>query len=267
MRAGSLSDNRGAEEEAVNKFKRYSIRVGVASLAFFISFVVYLVVPPLSSSIRDSPHEAPVAFVPDKQNKGERCLPETFYVAERYQLADNEVVHPFCADLQRKLVDAASDGDIARLRALLAKGANLNSPGMLDTFDLISPVSMAAMTRHWDAVRFLLDIGGDVNQSYECCATRVTLLIQAVDQNNVDAVRLLLARGADVSFTDFDGATAFDIAVGSGYDEVAQLFDEAGRLTWTQRAELRLGKLPGMNLKRAHAVFIKLGLAKDLHRL
>lgn len=249
----------------MNKFKRYSIRLGIASLAFFTSFVVYLVLPPLSSSIRDSPHETPVAFVPDKQNKGERCLPDTIYVDKIDWVLEPEVIHPFCADLQTKLVEAAREGDIPDLRALIAKGANVNSRGRLkNSQDFMPPVFMAARARHWDAVRFLLDNGGDVNQEHTCCASRVSLLIEAVYQDNVDAVRLLLARGADVNFTDFDGATAFETAARKGYGDVARLFDEAGRLTWTQRAELRVANLPGMNLERAYTAFTKLGLVKKI---
>jgi ankyrin repeat protein len=250
----------------MNKFKRYAIKLGIASLAFFVSLALYLVVPPLSSSIRDLPHEAPVAFVPDEQNKGERCRPETVYVDKKYQIADHEVVHPFCADLQEKLSEAAAGGNIAEMRALLARGANLSSVGVTELAEPIgSPLPLAAERGHWDAVRFLLDDGGDVNAEYVCCATRASLLILAVYQHNVDAVRLLLARGADVKLTDFDGETAFEAAARNGYDDVARLFDEAGRLTWTQRAELRIAKLPGMNLKRAHAAFIKLGLVKNIN--
>lgn len=246
----------------MSKVRRYLIRLAIALLAFIVSLFVYLILPPQYSSIKDVSHEAPITVVPDKQNNGERCRPDTVYVDKIDESIDGAVVEPFCADLQRQLVKSAREDDVATIRALLARGANLNSPGMIDAGSFMHPLPMAAMGRHWDAVRLLLDNGGDVNEEYVCCATQASPLILAVYQNNVDAVRLLLARGADVGRTDFDGETAFEIAAGSGYEDITRLFDEAGRLTWMQRAELRLARLPGMNLKKVHSAFIWWNLVK-----
>jgi len=47
-------------------------------------------------------------------------------------------------------------------------------------------------------------------------------------KGDIESVKLLLARGADVKATTRDGKTALGLAVEEGHDDVAELLKKAG---------------------------------------
>lgn len=88
---------------------------------------------------------------------------------------------------------AAEDGDLEKVRALLAAG---NSP----TDREIQPLVWAMKSGNIEVVRLLLDHGGDPNGNEE-----LTPLFMAIEDGWVEGVRLLLDRGADPNgIGDFD---------------------------------------------------------------
>ena len=66
----------------------------------------------------------------------------------------------------------------------------------------------------------LLGAGVDVNQTYQ---HDLTALMWAAGYGKIDTVRLLLTRGAEVSFKDDRGKTAGEIAAAAGHKETAAL--------------------------------------------
>jgi hypothetical protein len=88
--------------------------------------------------------------------------------------------------LDEELLDAVRDGDTARVRKLLRKGANANARDKND----ITPLHLAA-------------IGGDA-----------------------DVARLLLEHGADPDIIAIGGMTPLDVARERGHEEVARVIEE-----------------------------------------
>jgi ankyrin repeat protein len=93
-------------------------------------------------------------------------------------------------DINQDLTEAAQKGDTATVKALLAKGADINALGKE---------------------------GG-------------TALVEAARNGHTDTVRALLAAGADVNAKDKDGRTALTVAATQGHTDVVQLLEKAGIL-------------------------------------
>ena len=74
------------------------------------------------------------------------------------------------------------------------------------------------------ALDTLLSAGVDVNLAYE---HRLTALMWAAGQGHVDAVKLLLARGARPDLRDDRGLTAREIASQAGHIAVAAILATA----------------------------------------
>jgi uncharacterized protein len=103
------------------------------------------------------------------------------------------------------LRDAAIDGDVAQVRAVLdgpqpPKGAQIDYACNSNT-----ALGEAARGGHMDVVKLLLDRGANVNAKGR---RGDTALILAAGENQVPAMELLLARGADASIKDDNGNTA-----------------------------------------------------------
>lgn len=240
----------------MKRIKRYLIRLSIALLAFNIGFAIYLFAPPLRSSIKDVPREPPIALVPSKENKGKRCDSVRAYSEEKEKWL---VVNPYCAELQDKLLKAVGEGNLEEIKILLSQGANPNEPGEVDSGGLYKIFPHAVYGKNIGVVKLLLDNGADINQVHICCMDRSSLLMKAVYYDQKDMIRLLLSRGADVSIFDFEGNTAFDSAAKNNKEDIAQLFDEAGKVSWLQRAETRIAKLPSVNIKDIHKTFQRWG--------
>jgi ankyrin repeat protein len=101
-------------------------------------------------------------------------------------------------------------------------------------------------------VRLLLDNGANVNEVYICCFSASTPLMEAARYNHLETARLLLARGADVHFRGYEEWTALKDAEQAGNQEMIDLLDAAGAMSWRHRAERRLLKLLGKDLKEHH---------------
>src|SRR5437763_992632 len=106
-------------DKSMKVFLKYAL-VAVSTLVIGLS--MYLVAPSLASSSIDTgefPPYAPIAVDTEKQ-----CRPNTIYVTKDYAgWSDNEILDVRCFELQKNLVEAASDGDAGRISALIAKGA------------------------------------------------------------------------------------------------------------------------------------------------
>lgn len=79
------------------------------------------------------------------------------------------------------------------------------------------------------AVEFQLAAGANVNYVKELSAwARVSMLIAAVDHNNIDILKMLLEKKANVSFRDGFNTTAIIYAASNGEFEMVKLLVEYG---------------------------------------
>jgi ankyrin repeat protein len=122
------------------------------------------------------------------------------------------------------LHDAASQGDIERVKQVIAKGTNVNERLERGTTALL----LAANKGHLNIVKFLIDNGANLNLATDWGATP---LINASAQGHADIVRLLLHNGADTkaklqSPVDRSGRTALMIVAAEGYEDIVEIILE-----------------------------------------
>src|SRR5262249_19051745 len=94
--------------------------------------------------------------------------------------------------------------------------------------------------------------GADVNSVYICCFESKSTLMEAVEANQIETARLLIARGVNVQFKGIEDWTALRLAEQSGNETMISLLDQAGAMSWRHRAERRLQGLLGKNLTNYH---------------
>jgi beta-lactamase regulating signal transducer with metallopeptidase domain len=122
---------------------------------------------------------------------------------------------PFSAR-DRALYEAAEQGDVEEVTALLDAGANINAAIQGDGTPLIG----AARSGHMNAVRLLLDRGADPNLPVQGDGNP---LIMAAREGHREIVELLLDRGARIDDIVEDDETALIQASGAGQAAVVEL--------------------------------------------
>jgi ankyrin repeat protein len=118
----------------------------------------------------------------------------------------------------------SGEPNLAVMRALLAAGANVNARGLYGGTALI----LAARLCKPDAVRLLLDNGADPNLVDDEKVSPLVYSLQPFrnDQENLEIMRLLLAKGADVNATPITKRTALFEAVFRGSVPMVKLLVE-----------------------------------------
>lgn len=115
-------------------------------------------------------------------------------------------------DLEQALVNAAYDGDLKRVQALVAQGASLKSVSDTGTTALMA----AAWVGHQELVSWLLGRGAVVdaqnNDGFDA-------LMYAVWNNHVEVARLLVKHGADVKQKSPQDVTLVMVAAELGHLE------------------------------------------------
>ena len=125
------------------------------------------------------------------------------------------------------LVDAARDGDIAAVRALLAQGASVDAA----EGDGTTALHWACYRDDVETVELLLDVGADVDVANDLGATP----LWAAGQNGSAAtVRRLLEAGANPNLALLAGETPLMVAARSGAPDVVELL-----LTYGAEADTR----------------------------
>ena len=120
--------------------------------------------------------------------------------------------------------DASALGETARLRDLLAADPALANAVASDGF---TPLGLASFFGHPEAAKLLLATGAVPNFAAQN-STRVAPLHSAVAGGNVEIVRELLARGADVHARQDVGFTALHGAAAEGGEEMIRLLLDHG---------------------------------------
>ena len=103
-------------------------------------------------------------------------------------------------------------------------GRQLNEVNQVGNFGDY-PIHVAAIRGSVDELNALIDAGADVNAVGE---HRMTPLHEAVGQERLEAVQLLLARGARPTDKNEWGETALDIAKRHKRDDLIHLLEGAG---------------------------------------
>lgn len=111
------------------------------------------------------------------------------------------------------LVLASSDGNLAMVEQLLAKGVDAN----LKDEDGETALIRAVVAGHNGVVQTLLAKGADINAKNK---TGETALLWAAEQGHNDIVKTLLANGADINARNNVGVSALLRAAGPGHNDV-----------------------------------------------
>jgi hypothetical protein len=143
--------------------------------------------------------------------------------------------------LDEELFKAVTRGDVARVRELLKKGANVNAREKDYSITVhfmvfnrcvasaracgLSPLHWAAAYGFVDVVKILLEHGADVNPRN---VDGITPLHLATVAGHVDVARILLEHGADVNTKNEDNQTPLHYAAIEGHAVVARLLLEHG---------------------------------------
>jgi ankyrin repeat protein len=139
--------------------------------------------------------------------------------------------------MENDLHDAAAAGNVAEIRALLTRGADVNA---VDG-DGRTPIMVATHARQTTAVQVLVDAGADVNQRDRMLDNP---FLYAGAEGLLD-ILMLVHTAADTRLTNRYGGTALIPACERGHEEVARfLLDETdvdanhvNNLGWTALLE------------------------------
>ncbi|MHC4537535.1 MAG: ankyrin repeat domain-containing protein, partial [Planctomycetota bacterium] len=136
-----------------------------------------------------------------------KIVPSTKQMIERVQQAKKD----------KSLFEAAAKGDIDRVKALIAAGADAN---MKDK-EGCTPLHIAAHRGHTAVVQLLSAEGASVNARHD--EEGWMPLHVAAYSGHPDAVELLLAEGTDVNTRLHTGHTSLHLAAGNGHVDVVEL--------------------------------------------
>ena len=132
----------------------------------------------------------------------------------------------------RQLIEAAKQGDVAKVLSLLKKGANANvreTNGQLTRMGY-SPLMWAASKGHKAVVEALLAGGADVHAGD---SENRTALMMAAANGHPDIAALLIAGGADIHAKSLRNDTALMAAAAGGRPEIVQrLLDMGAAADW-----------------------------------
>ena len=124
---------------------------------------------------------------------------------------------------QAVFVEAASRGNIASMKVLLAVGADANE-FECQKDRCRTPLIAATQTGQYEAAQFLLERAANVNMRMK---RGQTALMFASYYGHPKLVKLFLARGADVN-ASFEGDTALAWAKQKGHTEIVNLLIAGG---------------------------------------
>lgn len=121
---------------------------------------------------------------------------------------------------QHKFIDAAGNADIAKLRAWLDKGVDVNLPGFMG----LTALNAAVQEGRLENVKLLLERGADPN----LISMKQLPLGLAASENKNEIVACLLEHGADFNKTSFLKVTPLQEAMTAGNCEAMKMFIDRG---------------------------------------
>lgn len=125
--------------------------------------------------------------------------------------------------LDRAADDNSDENAYEKAELLIEIGAHLNALPIADLNCLypFSPLYYAAMNRNIKTAELLLQKGACPNNSETSSKPTKRPLNEAIENGDLNMVKLLIKYGADVNAIDYDGRTAFGQAYKWGRPEIA----------------------------------------------
>ena len=120
------------------------------------------------------------------------------------------------------LRDATYNGDLARLRAVLAAGVDVDAPNVVG----VTALHYTSRCGHAACLEALLAAGASVHSTN--AGRGNTPLQGASESGHAACVRALIAAGSDVNFVDRDGRMPFSYALRYGNRRVLKILLRAG---------------------------------------
>ena len=120
------------------------------------------------------------------------------------------------------LHEVAKEGDLAKVKSLIAEGSDVNMAGENGT----TPLHFAADRGHIDVVELLISKGADVNAKTK--AGGFTPLHWAAGGDHKDVVELLISKGANVNAETQRGLTPLHAAARTGDKDLVELLISKG---------------------------------------
>lgn len=126
--------------------------------------------------------------------------------------------------LDWRLIEAVKAGDIAKMKAAAAEGANPSA--RTREWDAETPLLLAIAAKNIDMVKALLEVKADPNAKIGYHGN--TALIEAVRQNQTEIAQALVVAGADVNAANSSDGAPFIYAVAARNKPLIALFAEKG---------------------------------------
>ena len=120
------------------------------------------------------------------------------------------------SDPKNELLRAAADGNAAKIRELIKKGANVNAVNAKKETALM----LAAKSGNSEAVKALLDNRANYKAAN---LDDEHALYYAIDSGDYDTVKLLLEKGSDTYYTNYRGKTPLIAAKSKGDEKIIEL--------------------------------------------
>lgn len=135
---------------------------------------------------------------------------------------------------------------------------------------MASPLHLATINEHIEAVALLLDNGANIESIYtnDVCHMQCTPLHYAVRRGYIDIARLLITRGADVESIDYNCCTPLQLAALYNQTDMMRLLIEYGANIDPPR--IRYGRAPiyyAMNNNSVNAVRLLLDSGLSVNAL
>jgi len=125
-------------------------------------------------------------------------------------------------ELDEQFVQSARHGELDRVSALLAQGANIEAR---DSKHGATALMWAAHEGHLVVLRFLLENGAEINARQKLGRTALWYTAQ---QGQLEAARVLVGHAAAVTSIADDGTTAAMVARRRGFPEIAEMLSNIG---------------------------------------
>jgi ankyrin repeat protein len=127
---------------------------------------------------------------------------------------------------QSRLWDASIGGDTVGIRQAIADGAQIDSLDTRRNLNGRRALNWAAWNNQVSAVKLLLALGAQLEAENR---TGFSALHHAAEAGSMEAVRALLAAGANPGHANGDGRLPAETARDRGYEAVASILEAAKR--------------------------------------
>ena len=135
-------------------------------------------------------------------------------------------------DINLELIEASKEGDLALVKKLISKGADIN---FMDNHDYTA-LFYALEKEHKEIALFFIESGADLNI---CCAwDHWTYLIKASYFGYEDIVKILIDKGLDVNAKRANGETALLGASMNGYTKIVRLLPRTALILRQRQREI-----------------------------